>query len=160
MFRQFRNPISVLVVVFLCVIVVSIPSEGAVNNGVNAQSPVKNGVTTQAPVTNGVSTKAPVNNGVTTKTPTNNGAAKTKATTKASATSGGTPFDLQSMLAQLIPSSGGDAMKQAAQALDLLKFAFIGSPPEYTPSSECLDDVTEMLKGVLSGQMWALKSKC
>ena len=145
MAQQFRNPISFTLVVFLCISVVSIPSEGAVNNGFNAQPTANNGSTIAASTNNGATNKAAVNNKPTTKVPGNPGS---------------TPFDLQSTLSQLLPSSIGDAVKQAAQALDLLKYAFLGSPPEHTPSSECLEDVTEFLKGVLSRQMWALKSKC
>ena len=73
--------------------------------------------------------------------------------------SSGSPFDIKSMLSQLLPSSGGDVRQQASQALGFLKYAFVGYPPKYRPNGKCLEHVTEFLRGVLNGEMWALKSK-
>lgn len=68
-------------------------------------------------------------------------------------------FDIQAKLAQLLPSSGGDVTNGASQALKYFKYMFIGAPPEYIPSSECLDHVTDFLQGILSHKEWAMKSK-
>ena len=68
-------------------------------------------------------------------------------------------FDFMSTISKLLPSAGGDVTKQAAQALQYLKFVFIGDDPQHVPGGACLNDVTEMLQGVLSGEQWAIKCK-
>ena len=68
-------------------------------------------------------------------------------------------FNFMSVIGQVLPSSGGDFRKQAEQALQYLRFIFIGDDPQNVPGDACLNDVTEMLQGVLSGEQWALRSK-
>ena len=87
------------------------------------------------------------------------GAKKDNSSTATEHQTGGSPFDIKSMLSGYLPSSGGDIRQQASAALGFLKYAFIGTPKKYTPSGQCVDHVTEFFKAVLSGEMWALKSK-
>ena len=68
-------------------------------------------------------------------------------------------FDFTSMIGQLLPSSSGDIEKQAAQALQYLKFMFVGDDPQNSPGEACLNDVTEMLQSLLSREQWAIRSK-